>query len=323
MKSGFATILGRPNAGKSTLLNALVGEKLAIVTHKPQTTRNRVQGIVNLPARKGRPKAQVVLIDTPGVHRAQTRLDKKMMQEVRDALEGCDLALHIVDVTRKFADEDQFVLSLVKKSTTSAILLLNKIDLIEKGKLLPIIDHWRQAHEYRDIIPISARKRQGLDELLDAVVAALPEAPPYFPQDQLTDQPVRFLAAEIVREQVLLATHEELPYATTVLIDRFEEGERLDRIAATIYCEREGQKGILIGKGGAMLKRMGSGARHEIERMLGKKVFLELFVKVRPGWRESSDFVEGLDWRRQLEDIAAREQFEDSAAEDSAADESG
>jgi len=321
MKSGFATILGRPNAGKSTLLNALVGEKLAIVTHKPQTTRNRVQGILNLPAQKGRPKAQVVLIDTPGVHRAATRLDKKMMQEVRDALEGCDLVLHIVDVARKSADEDQFVLSLVKKANTPAILLLNKIDLIEKGKLLPIIDRWRQAHDYRDIIPISARKRSGLDELLDAVVAALPEAPPYFPQDQLTDQPVRFLVAEIIREQVLLATHEELPYATTVLIERFEEGQRLDRIAATIYCEREGQKGILIGKGGSMLKRIGSAARQQIERMLGKKLFLELFVKVRPGWRESSDFVEGLDWRRQLEDIAAREQFEASASRDPAADE--
>jgi GTPase len=309
MKSGFATILGRPNAGKSTLLNALVGEKLAIVTHKPQTTRNRIQGILNLPAKKGRPKTQVVLIDTPGVHRAETRLDKKMMQEVRDALEGCDLVLHIVDVSRRFAPEDEFVLDMIRKSNTPAILLLNKIDLIEKGKLLPMIDQWRQKHEFREIMPISARKRKGLDELLDTIVAALPEAPPYFPQDQLTDQPVRFLVAEIVREQVLLAAHQELPYATTVLIEQYEEGERLDRIAATIYCEREGQKGILIGKGGSMLKRMGTNARHEIERMLGKKVFLELFVKVRPGWRDSSDFVEGLDWRRQLEDIAARVQF--------------
>src|SRR5690242_4777432 len=304
MKSGFATIIGRPNSGKSTLLNALVGEKLAIVTHKPQTTRIRIQGIVNLPARKGRPKAQVVLIDTPGVHRAGTRLDRKMMQEVREALEGCDLVLQIVDAARRSSEEDAFTLSLVKKANTPAILLLNKIDLIEKGKLLPLIDYWRQQHEFAEIIPISAKRRQGIDELLDAIVRLLPEGPTYFPADQITDQPVRFLVAEIVREQVLLVAGQEVPYATTVLIDQYEEGPRLDRIAATIYCEREGQKAILIGKGGQMLKKVGTAARVQIERALGKKIFLELFVKVRPGWRDSSDFVEGLDWRRQLEEMA-------------------
>ncbi len=308
MKSGFVTILGRPNAGKSTLLNALVGQKLAIVTHKPQTTRNRVQGVVNLPARKGRPRAQIVLIDTPGVHRADTRLDRKMMQEVREALEGCDLVLHITDVNRRPGDEERFTLDLLKKSNTPAILLLNKIDLIaDKQRLLPIIDQYRQLHEYAEIIPISARKGQGLDELLDAIVRALPEGPTYFPAEQITDQPVRFLVAEIIREQVLLATDQEVPYAASVLVEQYEEGERLDRIAAAIYCEREGQKGIIIGKGGQMLKQIGTAARLEIERMLGKKVFLELFVKVRPGWRDSSEFIEGLDWRKQLEEMAREE----------------
>ncbi len=310
--SGFVSIIGRPNAGKSTLLNALVGEKLAIVTHKPQTTRNRIQGILNLPAKKGRPKAQIVLIDTPGVHRPENRLDKKMMQEVRDALEGCNLVLLITDVMQKFGMGEQFTLDLAKRAQTPVILLLNKVDLIDKPRLLPMIEQWSKLHDFREIIPISARKKIGLDDLLDAVVRVLPEAPPFFPADQVTDQPARFLAAEIIREQVLVSTQQEIPYATTVLIDRFEEGERLDRIAATIYCEREGQKGILIGKGGQMLKKIGTAARQEIERALGKKVFLELFVKVRPGWRDSSDFVEGLDWRRQLEDIAVRAQWEHS-----------
>ena len=308
MKSGFATILGRPNAGKSTLLNALVGQKLAIVTHKPQTTRNRVQGIVNLPPKKGRAKAQIVIIDTPGVHKAENRLDKKMMQEVRDALEGSDLILLIADVTQKFGSGDQFVLDLAKRGNTPVFLLLNKIDLVPKDRLLPMIDHYSRQLEFAQIIPISALKRDGMEVLLDELVKALPEGPEYFPGSQVTDQPTRFMAAEIIREQVLIATKEEIPYATSVLIDQFEEGGGLDRIAATIYCEREGQKAILIGKGGQMLKKIGTSARLEIERMLGKRVFLELFVKVRPGWRDSREFIEGLDWRRQLEGLAGREE---------------
>ena len=308
MKSGFVTIVGRPNAGKSTLLNALVGQKIAIVTYKPQTTRNRVQGIVNLPAKKGRPQAQIVLIDTPGVHRAENRLGRQMMQELRAALEGCDLILHIVDASRRFGDEERFAIDLVKKSQTTAILLLNKIDAVrEKDRLLPMIDEWRHRYDYREIIPISALKKKGLDELLDAVVRNLKDGPAYFPADQVTDQPLRFLVAEIIREHVLLNTGEEVPYAATVVIERYEEGNRLDRIAAVIFIERDGQKAIVIGKGGSMLKKIGTAARLEIERMVGKKVFLELFVKVRPGWRESSDFIEGLDWRKQLEEIAGHE----------------
>ncbi len=302
------TIVGRPNAGKSTLLNALVGEKLAIVTHKPQTTRNRIQGIINLKRQGRRHAAQVVLIDTPGVHRPDTSLDKKMMREVRDALDGCDLILLITDVTEKPGGGDKFVLDLVRQAKTPAFLLINKIDRIAKDRLLPIIDRWRQEYEFKEIVPISALKRDGLDRLLDAIVEALPEGQPYFPPDQVTDQPQRFLVAEIIREQVLLATKEEVPYAATVLIEQFEEEQRLTRIAAAIYCEREGQKAILIGKGGQMLKQIGTKARLEIEQALGTKVFLGLFVKVRPGWRDSREFVEGLDWRRQLEEMAGRGQ---------------
>ncbi len=304
MKSGFVTILGRPNAGKSTLLNTLVGSKIAIVTHKPQTTRNRVQGIINLPARKGRPAAQVILIDTPGVHKPDTRLNQRMMQEVREGLEGSDLILLITDATERFGPGEKFVLDMVKKAKTPAFLLLNKIDLIkQKDRLLALIEHWRQLHDFAEVVPISAKKKDNLDDLLNAIVRQLPEGPPYFPSDQLTDQPLRFLAAELIREQVLLDTAEEIPYASTVLVERFEEEGRLVRIAAAIYCERESQKPILIGRGGQMLKKIGTGARLQIERMLNKKVFLELFVKVKPGWRESRQFVDELDWRRQIENM--------------------
>jgi len=303
-RSGFVCILGRPNAGKSTLLNALVGEKLAIVSPKPQTTRNRIQGVVHVPKIKGKSKdgGQIVLLDTPGVHKPDSSLGRKMMVEVREALEGCDLVLVIMDVTHRFDPRDQFALDLLKQSGTKAFLILNKVDLIrEKAKLLPLIEDYRKLYPFSEVIPISALKRKGLDVLLDLVISALPAGPAYFPEDQVTDQPARFMAAEIVREQVLLNTKEELPYATTVIVESFEEGKRLTRIAATIYCERASQRGILVGKGGQMLKKIGTAARLQIERMLGTKVFLELYVKVQPGWRDSRAFVEELDWRRQLE----------------------
>jgi GTP-binding protein Era len=306
-RSGFVSIIGRPNSGKSTLLNALVGEKLAIVTHKPQTTRNRIQGIVNLAAKKGRPAAQIVLMDTPGIHKPQNSLNRKMMREVYDALEGRDLILLIMDATQKFGPGDQFVIDLVKRSSGPVFLLLNKIDLIAKGKLLPIIEQYSKRHNFQQIIPISARKGDGLDALLDEIVRSLPEGPHYFPKDRITDQPERFLVAEIIREQVLLATKEEVPYATTVLIDQYEEGPKLVKIAATIYCERQGQKAILIGRGGDMLKKIGTAARLEAERLLGTRLFLELFVKVREHWRESKHFVEELDWRKQLEHLTPPE----------------
>jgi GTP-binding protein Era len=306
-RSGFVSIVGRPNAGKSTLLNALVGEKIAIVTPKPQTTRNRIQGIVNLPAKKGRRAGQIVFIDTPGVHKPDTSLNKKMMAEVQAAFAGCDLLLLIVDAAERFGAGDRSVLEMVKRSAVPAFLLLNKIDRIEKSRLLPMIDEYAKLHEFREIIPISALKRSGLDALLERVIDFLPEGPAYFPKDQITDQPERFLVSELIREKVLLHTAEEVPYAATVLVDQFEEGAKLTHVAATIYCERDGQKAIIIGKHGQMLKKIGTAARFEIERRLASKVFLELFVKVRPHWRESREFVEALDWRRQLEDLASPE----------------
>ena len=304
-RSGFVCILGRPNAGKSTLLNALVGEKLAIISPKPQTTRNRIQGIINIPKKKGQDGAQIVLIDTPGVHKPDSSLGRKMMVEVREAMEGCDLILLLMDSTAKIDPRDEFAIQMLGNSNSKAYLILNKIDLLKggKSKLLALIDEYRKLHAFQEIIPISALKRDGLDILLKRLTAALPAGKPYFPEDQVTDQPARFMAAEIIRERVLFETEKEIPYATTVIVDSFEEGAKLTRISATIYCERDGQKAILIGKKGAMLKKIGTAARLQMERMLGTKVFLELFVKVEPNWRESRGFVEELDWRRQLENL--------------------
>jgi GTPase len=341
-RSGFVSIIGRPNAGKSTLLNALLGQKLAIVTHKPQTTRTRIHGVLEVPLRKksktdtGRPAAQVVFVDTPGIHKPSTQLDRRMMQEVQDALEARDLVLFIVDVTHRLpreqdaeskspvakrrklsAAEDEFALSFVRKLSCPVILVLNKIDVVRKEELLPLIAHWSSMHNFAAVIPISARKKQGLDLLLDQTVAQLPEGQRYFPKYQLTDQPERFLVAEIIREKILLLTGEEVPYATAVVIEKFEEPSSMrktkdgklpvTKISAAIFCERAGQKAILIGKNGEMLKRIGTTARKEIESLLGTRVFLELFVKIHEDWRSSSTFVEDLDWRRQLEEIAARQ----------------
>ncbi len=302
-RSGFVSIIGRPNAGKSTLLNALVGERVAIVTHKPQTTRNRIQGIVNVKAAKGRPAGQIVFIDTPGVHKPESQLSKRMMQEVYDALEGRDLILLIVDATQKFGTGDEFVLELIRKAGGRVFLLLNKIDILAKDRLLPLIENYSKNYKFEEVIPISAGKKDGLDMLLSKTVNALPSGPRYFAKDQYTDQPERFLASEIIREKVLVAAGQEVPYATAVVIERFEEGKKLVKIAATIFCERDGQKAILIGKGGSMLKKIGTGARLSLERLLGTKVFLELFIKVVPDWRRSKQFIDDLDWRRQLETL--------------------
>jgi GTP-binding protein Era len=359
-RSGFVSIVGRPNAGKSTLLNALLGQKLAIVTHKPQTTRTRIHGVLEVPLKKkakgeaGHPAAQVVLVDTPGVHRPETQLDRRMMQEVQDALDSRDAVLFIVDATHRLAvkdggetppsqrrdgghsggsakitgrmamsaAEDDFALALVKKLDCPVVLVLNKIDAVRKEELLPLIAHWSSLHGFVDVVPISARKKEGLELLLDKVVGLLPEGQRYFPRDQVTDQPERFLVAELIREKILLLTGEEVPYATAVVIERYEEPasgakKRKDgslpvtKIAAAIYCERTGQKAILIGKQGAMLKAIGTAARKEIEGLLGTRVFLELFVKVQEGWRSSRGFVEELDWRRQLEGIAAKQAAEE------------
>jgi len=302
--SGFVSIIGRPNAGKSTLLNALVGEKIAIVTEKPQTTRTRIQGMVNVKPKKGRSAGQIVFIDTPGVHRADSKLNRKMMSEIYGALDSRDLVLLIVDATAKFGHSDQQVLDMVAKTGGPVFLLLNKIDKLRKDALLPLIEQYSKLHDFQAIIPISAVKEEGLDVLIDKIIRALPEGPRYFPKDQLTDQPERFLASEIIREKVLLKTGKEVPYAIAVIVERYEETDRLIRISAVIFCERDGQKAILIGKGGAKLKEIGTTARYELERLLNKKIFLEIFIKVQPGWRESAAFVEDLDWRKQLENLS-------------------
>ncbi len=304
-RAGFVCILGRPNAGKSTLLNALVGQKLAIISPKPQTTRNRIQGILQLPKAKDRDPAQIVLVDTPGVHKPDSSLGRKMMVEVREALEGCDLVLLLMDASRKPDVRDQYALDLLKQARAKTFLVLNKVDLLrrDKAKLLPLIEEYRRFHKFEQVLPISALKRDGIDVLLREVVRAMPAGTAYFPEDQVTDQPARFMSAELIREQILHETEEEIPYSTTVVVEQFEERPRLTRISALIYCEREGQKGILVGKQGSMLKTIGTRARQQIEKMVGTKVFLELFVKVQPGWRESRAFVQELDWRRQLEHL--------------------
>jgi GTPase len=315
MKSGFVSIIGRPNAGKSTLLNALVGEKLAIVTRKPQTTRNRITGIVNVKRKGSRPAGQIVFIDTPGVHKPADQLNKRMMQEVYDALEGCDVLLYMVDVTETFGPGEQFTLDMIKERSVGGhegkkmpvFLLLNKIDRVKKNELLPVIQQWQARHNFAEIIPISAAKNLGIDELLTSVIKRLKTGPAYFPEDQITDQPERFVVAEFIREQVLEQTHEEVPYASGVMIEQFEEKGSLTRIAATIFVERDGQKAIIIGKQGSVLKRIGTEARRQIERLLGTKVFLELFVKVNEGWRGKKDFVdETVDWRKQLQSLTKK-----------------
>jgi len=380
LKSGFVAILGRPNVGKSTLLNALTGEKVAIVTAKPQTTRNRILGVVEVAARKGKrqdahPAAQIVFVDTPGVHKPGSQLDRRMLQEVYEALETRDLVLVLIDATRRVglasgsedrtqvsksrpgapnlpsadatadpstqvalasseqddkheskkpkppnrASEDEFLFGLVRKLDCPVFLVLTKIDLVPKDQLLPLIDSLTKQYHFAEVIPVSARKRDGLDRLLSKIVEKLPTGERYFPKDQYTDQPTRFMVAELIRERILVDTGEEVPYASAVVIERFEEPDPepprkkgaparlpLTRISAAIYCERDGQKAILIGKGGAKLKEIGTGARKQIESLLGTRVYLELRVIVEPGWRESRTFIDSLDWRNQLERLAEK-----------------
>ncbi len=330
LRSGFVSILGRPNSGKSTLLNALVGEKVAIVTSKPQTTRTRIHGVVEVAAQKGKhPAAQIVFVDTPGVHKPGSWLDRRMMQEVHDALESRDVVLLMVDATRRLelpetglqkedaageqkkkpgGSEDAFVFQLIKKLDCPVFLLINKIDLVTKETLAPLIAQLSALHPFAEVFPISARKGDGLERLVEKLVEYLPEGQRYFPKDQYTDQPERFLVAELIRERILQETGEEVPYASAVVIERFEEPQPhetrpLTRIAAAIYCERDGQKAILIGKGGSKLKSIGTNARKEIESLLGTRVFLELHVIVEENWRERRGFVESLDWRRQIEEL--------------------
>jgi GTP-binding protein Era len=290
-KSGFVALVGRPNAGKSTLLNALVGAKVSIVTAVPQTTRNRILGIVH------RPDGQIIFMDTPGIHKPLSRLNQQMMHFVRQALEERDLAVLIVDASERFGKGDEFALQLLKQYAPKTILALNKIDLVKKPQLLPLMDRYAKLHDFEEIIPISALRGEGLAELMEAVVARLPEGPQYFPPDVYTDQPERFLAAEIVREKVITNTQQELPYVTAVLIERFEESETLTRIHAAILVERESQRPIILGSGGRRIKQIGTEARVELEKLFPPKVFLELFVKVQPHWRDDRGIVAELDYR--------------------------
>jgi GTP-binding protein Era len=381
LKSGFVAILGRPNVGKSTLLNALTGEKVAIVTAKPQTTRNRIMGVVEVPAHKGtNPAAQIVFVDTPGVHKPGSQLDRRMLQEIYEALESRDVVLVLMDATRRvqlealaanptpdttaapadftesgvpkvpllgpgnantpapkhnrtnWASEDEFLFGLIRKLDCPVFLVLTKIDLVQKDHLLPLIDSLTRQFNFAEIIPVSARKRDGLDILVRKIVQALPTGERFYPKDQYTDQPQRFMVAELIRESILIETGEEVPYASAVVIEQYEEPEPappprkkgqaparlpLTRIAAAIYCERDGQKAILIGKGGSKLKEIGTAARRQIESLLGTRVFLQLHVIVEPNWRESKTFIESLDWRNQLERLATNQITEKNEDEES------
>jgi GTP-binding protein Era len=290
--SGFVSLIGLPNAGKSTLLNALVGQKVAIVADKPQTTRTSIQGVVTLP------NAQIVFVDTPGIHKGDSPLNKRLMDTVRGAIEERDLLLFVADATKKFGDEDKRAIGLARKPGAPVVLVLNKVDLLrDKAALLPLIEQYKAEFEFADYIPVSAAKGKGLDDLRDTILKYMPEGPQYFPEDYVTDQPERFLASELVREKVLIATRQEVPHSVAVSVDRWEETPEITRIYATIRVEREGQKGIVIGQGASMLKKIGTMARREMEKLFGVKIYLDLHVRVEPGWREKRAFLNTLDWR--------------------------
>ncbi|HJT68257.1 MAG TPA: GTPase Era [Pyrinomonadaceae bacterium] len=281
--AGYVALIGRPNAGKSTLLNRLVGQKIAAVSDKPQTTRFRIQGVIT------KPEGQVVLVDTPGVHQPGYELNRRMMVAVQEALLGVDLVCLIRDASVSTGNGDRFVLDLVKRSEKPVLLLLNKIDKLEdKSALLPLMDWYRNEYDWREIIPISALQEEMTDDVIDASLRHLPEAEPIFSEDELTDQSLRVLVAEIVREKVLQVTGDEIPYVTAVMTERFEEvREDFARINCLIVVERQSQKKIVIGHGASRLKEIGIRARRDIEALLGHRVHLELFVKVEEDWRNS------------------------------------
>jgi len=294
-RSGFVAILGRPNAGKSTLLNALLGTKLAIVASKPQTTRTSIQGVVTLP------QAQIVFLDTPGIHKSNTLLNKRMMDSVRTAAEAPDVALFVIDALAPFTDEDKEAVDLARKIQAPVIAVINKIDWLEKKpQILDVIEKYRPLFDFAAHIPVSAKTGDGLDILQSEIIQRLPAGPAQYPSDYITDQPERFLAAEVIREKVLHHAQQEVPHAVAVVIDTWEETAKLLRVAATIYVERPGQKAILIGEGGTALKKIGTLARKELEHMFERKVFLQTFVKVRAGWRQDPAFLTAVDWRSML-----------------------
>lgn len=293
-RSGYVALIGRPNAGKSTLLNFLVGEKIAAVSNKPQTTRHKIQGIVTLE------NGQIVFVDTPGVHKPGYLLNRRMMSAVHDAILSVDLIVLLRDASVSTGNGDRFVLDLVKQSEKPAVLVLNKIDKIrEKRELLPLIEFYSKKYDFQEIVPISALKGDSIDNLLRQLAKHLPKSEPIFSADELTDQPLRVLVAEMVREQILRTTGDEIPYVTAVVTEKYDETDpNVTRIHCAIYVERSSQKGIIIGKQGIKLKKIGTEARVDIEKLLGKKVFLQLFVKVVEDWRNQE---------RSLDEIGIRD----------------
>jgi GTP-binding protein Era len=285
-RSGFVAVVGRPNVGKSTLVNRLVGQKVSIVSDKPQTTRNRILAVVN------RPDGQLLLFDTPGIHKPMHRMNERMLEQALRSLDRVDAALWLVDVAEGYGPADRYVSETLKRAGKPVVLGINKIDAVAKPKILPVIENYRGLLDFAEIIPLSALSGENVELLASRLVALLPESPALYPEDVLSDQPERFFVAEMVREKVLRYTRDELPYTTGVVIDSFAEGEPVVRIEATILVERDGHKGILIGRRGEMLRRIGTAARHDIEAFLGAKVFLGLFVKVRAGWREDPQVLE-------------------------------
>ena len=280
-KSGVVALIGRPNAGKSTLLNAVIGEKIAIVSDKPQTTRTRIAGVLT------RPEGQMVFLDTPGIHKPGYKLNRRMMAIVTDALSTVDLILLMIDATKSIGHGDQFVLDMTKRVGTRAFLLPNKVDALrDKTKLLPLIGRYSGEREFAEVIPLSALTGNGVDLLIRKVLEYLPAGPLLYPEDELTDQTERVLAAELVREKILQVTGQELPYVTAVVTERWEEAEGITRIHCLIYVERPSHRAIVIGKAGARLKEIGTAARADIEKLLGRHVFLNLFVKIRERWRD-------------------------------------
>ncbi len=290
-RCGTVTFVGRPNAGKSTLLNRLVGSKISIVSDKPQTTRHRISGILT------EDRGQTVFVDTPGVHRPHYRMNRRMMQVTRRAMLDVDLVAVLIDVTERRGAGVDYLMGTVRDTSVTTVLLLNKVDRIAKPKLLPAIDWFRQQHAFADIIPISALAGDNCDAFVDAVFRHLPPGPLLYPDETLTDRSVRFMAAEMVREELLHRTREELPYTTAVTVDRWEEDgdEGTVQIGATIYVERAGQKPIVIGKGGSMLRRVGTAARRQIEDLIGRHVVLELWVKVKPEWRQQARLLDEME----------------------------
>jgi len=283
VKAGFVSLIGRPNAGKSTLLNHLVGSKIAIVSDKPQTTRNRILGVRNYP------DAQVVYLDTPGIHRPLHRMNVRMVHTAIDTIGTVDVLCLVLDVSERAGHGDRFVIDLVKNTKTPVFLVLNKIDLVKKSRLLPIIDGYWQEQRFAEIVPVSASTGENVDRLERVLIDRLPEGQPLYPDDYLTDQPERFLASEIVREKLLQFTHAEIPFSSAVVVDRFEEPQEaggLLRLYCTILVDRDSQKAIVVGRGGEMVKRIGMAAREDLERFFETRVFLDLHVGVKSDWRE-------------------------------------